>query len=205
MVEPDRSHLAKVLEANYADLRRRLTLSVGSLDLATEALHEAYLIVMSKMEIVPRKDAVAYLVRVALNYLKKKRKKLKRIDDGERDEEELGKVADKAPSPLQAYLDIEGGLVLADAVRRLPGRRGKIMIAMAFEDRKKEDVAAAFNVTTRTIETELSQAIQECIIALRESGYELSVRGRTVGTHSAHVTRFTNRTQNEVSGNEIID
>ncbi len=200
MVEPDRSHLAKVLVANYADLRRRLALSVGSLELATEALHEAYIIVVSKMEIVPRKDAAAYLIRVATNYLKKKHKKSKRIDDGERDGEVLEKVADKAPSPLQAFLDIEGGLVLADAVRRLPGRRGQIMIAMVFEDRKKEDVAATFKVTTRTVEIELSQAIQDCLIALRESGYELSIRGNTAGRQSMRVTRFTNRKPNEAPG-----
>ncbi|WP_020175935.1 RNA polymerase sigma factor [Methyloferula stellata] len=200
MVEPDRSHLAKVLETNYADLRRRLALSVGSLDLATEALHEAYLIVMSKMEIVPRKDSIAYLIRVAVNHLKKKHKKSKRIDDRERDEEVLEKVADKAPSPLQAFLDIEGSLVLADAVRRLPGRRGKIMVAMAFEDRKKEEVAAAFNVTTRTVESELSHAIQECIRELRESGYDVSLRRSAAGKHAARTTRVTNRKHNEVPG-----
>src|SRR3546814_7537194 len=95
--EPTRALLMRSLLTRYADLKARLSRTLGA-DLASDALHETWLRLESRKEMAPVSNPDAYLYRAALNTANNLRASSNRLLTF-MDVEILMAVADDTPGP----------------------------------------------------------------------------------------------------------
>lgn len=167
--------LRQILVARYDTLIRRLTPRLGSADLASEAIHDAWL----RLEKAPDPDQVrdpsAYILRAAANEAAEVRRRDARratklgLVDSPRDGSESDPVAtiiDEAPDPEQVAIARAEWSILKAAVQDLPERRRQIVLAAWGEDQSYEQIANRHGVSVRTIQIEVKNALEHCAKAL---------------------------------------
>jgi RNA polymerase sigma factor (sigma-70 family) len=156
-----RGALTALLTAGYADLRRRLARRLGTLDGASEVLHETYLRLAGTDGAVPVANPAAYLLRTALNV----------ASDRRRDEEryisavelhDLWRLGDDAIDPetiAAARAEMEQ---FKAALSELPARCRAILIAARVDGLSHQAIADAFGISTRMVQFELRRALEHC-------------------------------------------
>lgn len=160
--------LREALLQGYPDLVRRLTSSLGSREVAQDALHDTFLRVERGGELGPIKRPTAFLIRMALNQAKNRSRSESRIlssSDGRAFLEAL----DEAPGPdriAMARIDIQR---LREALARLPARRRAIFMASWGDGQSRQQIADTFQIAVRTVQHELTLARQHCA---EEMGFE---------------------------------
>jgi RNA polymerase sigma factor (sigma-70 family) len=152
--------LRRVLINDYGGLRRRLARRFGSVEFASEVLHDAWLHIDridQGTSAAAIRNPTAYLYRIALNIAADhKRGDQRRLQRSEVDllcwqaEQELdpARIAE-ARSELRALV------MLLD---ELPARRRSIFIAARLEELPYQAVAERFGVTVRIVEREVKAA-----------------------------------------------
>jgi len=158
MVNASRLVLRRVFLKSYADFLKRLTIQLGSAELASEALQDTFVRLECATIVEPIKRPRAYLFRTAFNIAinrlvaDKRRLTLPEADS-------FLEVADEAPSPdriIEARSEI---VELKRAIAELPDRRRKIFLAVFFDEKSTHQIASRFGVSTRTIQIELKRAL----------------------------------------------
>lgn len=151
--------LRHVLVRDYAKLKLRLMRRFGSVDYATELLHDTYLRVGTVDATAAVSNPEAYLYRVALSVAADNRKDdrrqidkatieaLRRRDDAELDPEHIVAVREEWTALLHALDD-------------LPQRRREIFIAARLDECSHREVADRFGVSVDTVDRELKQALE---------------------------------------------
>jgi RNA polymerase sigma factor (sigma-70 family) len=160
MTNSSRSSLRQLLVAGYAELRRRLVRRLGSEELASEALHEAYL------RLDGRDGALFlrphdYIVRVAVNIAHdKRRSEHRRLSYSEVDA--LYHYADGA---IDAEQDMEARAEFAALVRAfdaLTPRQRAILIGVRVDGTPHAELAKRFGISERMVDKDLRRALEYC-------------------------------------------
>jgi RNA polymerase sigma factor (sigma-70 family) len=158
--------LRDLLLADYVDLDRRLTRRLGSADLASDVLQETYLRLEGARKIGPVRSPKAYLFNIALNIAHDRRRAEKRrltVDEIDC----LLDIPDDRPDAARQIEDRSEVDQLRRAIAELPERRRQVLILSRIEGLPNREIAERLDVTVRTVETDLKQAIEHCAERLR--------------------------------------
>jgi RNA polymerase sigma-70 factor (ECF subfamily) len=153
--------LRQLLVDRYDDLRRRLTRRLGSVDLASEALHEVYL----RLDRADNPGAVAsptaYLFRAAFNIASDTRR-MESCHARQTTVDGLNDVADRTPGPdgiAEAKVELAA---LVQALLTLSPRQRAILIAARYEEIPRAEIAKRYRISRRLVQLELQRALEAC-------------------------------------------
>ncbi len=155
-----RETLRALLAAGYADLRRRLARRLGSVDAASEALHDTYLRLERLNCSVPIANPQAYLMRMVLNVAfdrEQNERKLSSLEIADLWRFADGVLDAETITAARSELDL-----LKSAMSELPPRCQAIMLAARIEELPHDEIAARFGISTRMVHFELRRALEHC-------------------------------------------
>jgi RNA polymerase sigma factor (sigma-70 family) len=153
--------LRRVLVDEYGGLKRRLARRFGSVDFASEVLHEAW-VRLDRIGEGPSAgvhNPAAYLYRIALNIAADH----KRADQRWLDRSEIELLCWQAEQELDPARIAEARSELAalvHALDELPARRRAIFVAARLEELPHKEVAERLGVTVRIVDRELKAALE---------------------------------------------
>jgi RNA polymerase sigma factor (sigma-70 family) len=153
--------LRRSLVDGYNQLRRRLAQRLGSATLASEALHETWLALGQGGELDKVADADAYVYRAALNAAGALRKREDR-HAGHADVDELPEIADDAPLADRIVVSRDEVERMMEALRELPQRQREAFLECYSGETMPEVLAERWQVSVRTIQTDIRSAILHC-------------------------------------------
>jgi RNA polymerase sigma-70 factor, ECF subfamily len=157
--EQNTKSLRQALSSDYEGLIKRLSRCLGSSDLAREALHETFLRVDRVSEAVTVHSPADYLVRVAINVARDRRKSDRRLL-GTSEIAAIMDIPDDNPDPSAVVESrIEVG-ELEKALAQLPPRRREVFVSAHLEHLSHSDIAARFGINVRTVEFDLRYALE---------------------------------------------
>lgn len=158
--------LLDYLVKRYGNLKQRLTRLLGNDDLASDALHDAWLRLNSKDDVGPVQNPGAYLMRMSVNIaVNAVRRQRKVLSDGDIDAL-LEEAADPAPGPAQQAETRSDLQALQHYMDRMPERRRHIVFLVHCEEMEQREVAERLGVSERTVAYELRRA-HDAVAALR--------------------------------------
>jgi len=163
-----RSTLRRSLVLRYAELRDRLAARLGSQDLASEALHETWLRLTDGSELAPIANPDAYLFRAALNSASKLSAAERRVL-GSVEIDALLDVADDAPGPERIAIARSEIAALRKVLAKLSRRQREIFLESYTGDVGHAELAVRYDVSVRTIQSELREALLHVARTLMES------------------------------------
>jgi RNA polymerase sigma-70 factor (ECF subfamily) len=161
MADSSRPFLRQLLVAGYSDIRRRLTRRLGSEELASEALHEAFLRLDGAREAAVLHRPGDYIFRVALNIARDH----KRSDNRRLSYSEVEALYHLADSASDAEREIEARSELAAlgrAFEALTARQREIVIAVRVDGTPHAELAKRFGISERMVDKELRRALENC-------------------------------------------
>lgn len=157
--------LRNLLTRSYDDLVRRLSVRLGSSELAREALQDTYLRLDRPLP-GPLRNPAAYLFRMALNAGRNRRAADARyLSAGE--VEALAYIPDEAPLPSAVVESRQELKLLTAALDELPLRRREIALAAWARALSHKEIAAEFGISVRTVQTEIKNAMEHCARRLK--------------------------------------
>lgn len=157
--------LQELLALQYDDLKRRLVMRLGNVDLAADALQDTWLRLQGRHAVGAIASPGAYLFRMAFNAaIDRRRAESRRLSAAE--VEDLLELADAGPGPAEAT-EVRSDLeALARAMEELPERRRNILLAARVEGLTQPEVARRFGISLRLVELELQRAQEYCAARL---------------------------------------
>jgi RNA polymerase sigma factor (sigma-70 family) len=160
--------LRRTLFVRYDEIRIRLAHSLGSKELADDALHETYLRLHRSDAIGVIQQPESYIFRIALNVATdKRREERRRASQAEvlasiRPQDEALDLSRE----LEARSEVEA---LKRALAELPPRRRAILIAARVDGLSHEVIAGRFNISRTMVQKELRRAVSHCVERLGKS------------------------------------
>ncbi|MDA7415181.1 RNA polymerase sigma factor [Xenophilus arseniciresistens] len=151
--------LRSFLVQSYDQLKQRLALRLGNVELAEDALHETWLKLERSEAIAgPVAKPQAYLLRMAVNLAIDVRRAQSQVLQSDDIDALMNELPDPAPGPAEvaearSQLEALDGLLL-----RLPPRRRQILLLVRVEGWSQRDVAERLGIPVRTVEYELRAA-----------------------------------------------
>ncbi|MTD92736.1 sigma-70 family RNA polymerase sigma factor [Hyphomicrobium sp. xq] len=160
-----RGALRALLEAGYADLKRRLARRLGSVDAASEVLHDTYLRLERFDGAIPIANPHAYLLRMVLNVAADRQRADKRLLSAV-EVDELWRLSEdvldaEAITAARSELD-----EFAIALQELPPRCQAILLAARVEELPHDVIAERFGISNRMVQFELRRALEHCAARL---------------------------------------
>jgi RNA polymerase sigma-70 factor, ECF subfamily len=175
MIETGRNLLRQLLAVRYDDLRRQLVRRFGSPDLATEVLHETWLRLDGTAELGTVHKPQSYLYRIILNVAADRRRaETKWASRAEL--EALQHADDDLLDPERIVAARSEVRALERVLAELPPLRRAIFIAATVEELPYRMIGARFGVSLRTVEREMSRALDHCSKRLNKKRFNLAVR-----------------------------
>ena len=156
--------LRSLLVNEYGSIRTRLARQFGSLDFASEVMHELYLRLEVADKAVSLRNPMAYLFRMAFNIAADRRRaeiranrpltgiEIDALMAQDNDLLDLSRIA-------EAREDIE---FLSQALEELTPRQRDILLAVRLEKTSHRVLAKRFDISERTVERELKFALEYC-------------------------------------------
>jgi len=161
--------LRDFLVRRYDDLKRRLTLHLGSADLAGEALQETWLRLESSKEgSEPVQYPLSYLMRMATNAALDRMRSEKRFLSGEEVEQVLSDLSDPAAGPARTFEARSEAERLAAIIQQMPSRRRNILILIRVDEMPRQEVADRLGVSLSLVDRELKRAHEHVIQHMNE-------------------------------------
>ncbi|MDE1172638.1 MAG: RNA polymerase sigma factor [Parvibaculaceae bacterium] len=161
MANSNRLSLRQILVEGYYDMRRRLTRRLGSVELASEVLHEAWLRLDDARDAALLLRPNDYIFRVALNIASDRR----RTDNRRLSYSEVESLYHFADTVLHADREIEARSEVAALGRAFEGltqRQQAILIAVRVEGTPHAELARRFGISERMIDKDLRRALEHC-------------------------------------------
>ncbi|MEW6435558.1 MAG: RNA polymerase sigma factor [Pseudomonadota bacterium] len=157
--------LRQFLILDYDELKSRLTRRLGSIELASDVLHETYLRLGGAGPAEPVRSPKLYVLRAATNIALKRLRRESRFVSLTDAKSALG-ITDDAPDPakvVEARLEIE---VLRQALKDLTPRQREILLSSRLDNVPLRDIAARLGISQRMVEIELRRALAFCALRL---------------------------------------
>ncbi|MBO9356992.1 sigma-70 family RNA polymerase sigma factor [Bordetella petrii] len=153
--------LQRLFKDRYDTLKTQLTRRLGSAELASDALHDAYLRLTSRNDLDQILHTQSYVLNTAVNgAIDRMRRDARLLSESEIDA--LYDYADPAAGPAeqaQARLDLEHMMQALDA---LPSRQCDILYSARIEGATLEELAKRWGISTRMVSRELQAAHEFC-------------------------------------------
>ncbi|MBN8752877.1 MULTISPECIES: RNA polymerase sigma factor [Variovorax] len=167
MADRSRAALSAFVTSHYVQLVRRLTRHLGCPDLASDALHDAWLRLadIDSFHLVGNPDA--YVYRAACNAALDRLRSARLRQHAHEADAELARVADHAPGPhhiAEARSDV---MAVDRAMRHLPHRHRSILVGLRVHEMSRQEVAIRQGLSLRRVDTVLDQALAYCAGHLR--------------------------------------
>lgn len=157
----------KLFVEGYRDIRDRLSRRLGSSDLASDALHDAWLRLANVDRIETLQSPQHYLFRVALNAAEDRRRKERRHRSAA-DLDALLEIPDEAPTP-EAVVLAKSDLAAVEAVlAQFSARRRAIFLAARLHNIPRQVIADRLGVSRRLVAKELLAAHTAFVARFRE-------------------------------------
>jgi RNA polymerase sigma-70 factor (ECF subfamily) len=161
MSDSSRELLRRIFLLGYDDLKVRLTRRLGSVELAGDALHDAWLRLEHATPIGPVVRPRPYILRIAYNIALKRLRGQGDMVTLEDVREELNLV-DDAPTPVR-IMEARAELnLLLQAAEELTPRRRDILFAARLDGEPVRAIALRFGISERVVARELRSAILYC-------------------------------------------
>lgn len=158
------SALRELLSHRYDDLKRRLTWKLGSVELASDALHDTWLHLENRKEDgAPVVNPLAYLVRIAMNLALDDIQRERRFMCSDEIDALMDDIVDPEPGPMQVVGARGEIALLSSLIENMPHRRRAIFLAIRVEGLSHQEVAERFGVSHRLIGLELKRAHEYCM------------------------------------------
>jgi RNA polymerase sigma-70 factor (sigma-E family) len=166
----DRSHrderIGDLFEIHYPGLCRLAYLIVGNTREAEEIVMDAFVRTFSSWHRIRDLDrSDAYLRRAVVN-LSRSRKRRRR------GEERSNAAAFRAPTWTQ-QADVEGDMVVWEAVKQLPYRQRAAVVLRYYEDLTEADIARLLRCSVGTVKSQLAKARTRLSQYLGEEGADV--------------------------------
>lgn len=154
--------LRQLLIAHYDELKAKLTLRLGSSELAGDAVQDTWLR-LHHAESVGRVTSPAnYLFRIALNIARDRLVSERRYLTSVQVDQMLD-VADETPSP-SSIAETRSELQLVEKlISELPSRQREILVAARLDGLPRREIAARLGISLSLVEKELKQAHEYCL------------------------------------------
>jgi RNA polymerase sigma-70 factor (ECF subfamily) len=156
-----RGALRALLMSKYDELRRVLARRLGSLDVASDVLHETYLRLERFDGLAPVANPQAYLFRMALNVASDHQHAHSRmltaveIDD-------LWRLGDDVIDPETIAVARSEFALFHAVLKELSPRCQAILLAARVDELSHEEIAQRFGISTRMVQLELRHALAHC-------------------------------------------
>jgi RNA polymerase sigma factor (sigma-70 family) len=165
MSNSGRDALRRFFVVGYDELRARLTRRLGSVELASDALHETWLRIESAAPAGTVLSPKNYLLQMASNVA------LKRLSAENRfvtltDAKIAAGLVDGAPDPERAAIARSELEALASALAELTPRRRDILLASRLKAIPLWAIAERLGISQRLVEIELKHALAHCALRL---------------------------------------
>jgi RNA polymerase sigma factor (sigma-70 family) len=143
----------------YEELKRRLTLQLGSADLAGDALQDTWLRLEGGAEsAAPVQYPLSYLMRMATNAALDRLRAEGRFLGGAEVEQIFDSLSDPAPGPAQTAEARSEAQRLAVVLDEMPPRRRRILILIRVDEMPRQEVARRLGVSVSLVDRELRRA-----------------------------------------------
>jgi len=162
--------LRQTLVQRYDELKLRLALSLGSRELADDALHEAYLRLHRCDATAAIQQPESYILKVALNIASDQRRSDRRRASQAEVLAVVGVAGDRArdlSQEIEARSEVE---LLKRALAELTPRRRAILIAARLDGMPHDAIAKRFGISRTMVQKELRRAVVDCARALGRAG-----------------------------------
>jgi RNA polymerase sigma factor (sigma-70 family) len=154
--------LRQLMVDRYDELKTRLTERLGSAELASDALQDAWLRLARAEAVGTIRAPSSYLFRVlvntALNRRRAERRHLNTLEI-----EALLDLADEAPGPAEVTEARSDLRVLETIMAELPPRQREILLAARLDGMPHKEIARRLGISLRLVEKELKQAQEYCL------------------------------------------
>lgn len=152
----------------YDDLKRRLTIQLGSADRAGDALQDTWLRLESGGDArQPIEYPLSYLMRMATNAALDRLRSEGRFLSGTEVDAVFDSLADPAPGPAQTAEARSEARRLADVIDEMPPRRRRILILIRVDEMPRQEVAAHLGVSVSLVDRELRRAHEHVLERMR--------------------------------------
>lgn len=159
--------LRQLLLTSYDEIKARLTLRLGSSDLAGDAVQDAWLRLHHVGTVDRIRNPANYLFRVALNIARDRRMSERRhLSSTEIDQ--LINMADANPGP-EAVIEARSELQLVEKLlAELPPRQRDILVAARLDGLPRREIADRLGISLSLVEKELKLAHEYCLTRRNE-------------------------------------
>jgi RNA polymerase sigma-70 factor (ECF subfamily) len=153
--------LRQVFLLGYDDLKTRLTQRLGSAELASDALQDAWLRLENVTLTGPVQRPWPYVLRIAYNIALKRLRREREIVtlDDARAALSLVDDAPNAARVVEARLEL---MQLRHAVEELTRRQREILFASRLDGVPLQELAGRYGISQRMVERELKRAVLHC-------------------------------------------
>lgn len=129
------------------------------MDLAREALHEAFVRMDRVSDAVSIQSAASYVFRMAINVAMDRRRRDRRLL-GTAEIDAILDVADDAPDVFSIVAARHEFDAFGEALQELSERRREVFIAVHVDNLSHQEIARRLGVTTRTVAFDLQHAME---------------------------------------------
>jgi RNA polymerase sigma-70 factor, ECF subfamily len=161
MTESGRELLRRVFLLGYDDLKLRLTRRLGSVELASDALQDAWIRLERASSIGPVLSPRPYILRIAYNIALKRLRRERDMVTLEEAREALDFV-DATPDPAKVTEARAELILLRQAAEELTPRQRDILFSVRLDGVPVREIALRHGISERLVALELKRAVLRC-------------------------------------------
>lgn len=161
------TELRRVFAERYDVLKQRLAYRLGSHELASDVLHDAYVKLAGRTEDESVRSPQSYVMRTAMNLAIDRIRSERRLLVGEEIEQLLA-PDEQVPDPANGVIARVDLQAVARILESLPARRRQIFYAARVEGVPQRELARQYGISLRLVELEIRRAYDFCVEQMKE-------------------------------------
>jgi len=160
--------LRELMTRSYGELKRKLTLQLGSADLAGDALQDTWVRLETHQEAPEQiQHPLSYLMRMATNSALDKIRSERRFLNGEEVEQIFANLCDPAPGPDRTIEARSESERLMEIMAGMPVRQRQILTLIRVDEMPRQEVAEHLGVSLSLVDRELKRAHEYIVEKMR--------------------------------------
>uniref|UniRef100_Q07KX7 RNA polymerase, sigma-24 subunit, ECF subfamily n=1 Tax=Rhodopseudomonas palustris (strain BisA53) TaxID=316055 RepID=Q07KX7_RHOP5 len=163
MTDSSMAQIRRVLLDRYDEIKRRLTLRLGSSDLAGDALQDTWLRINHIDTVGVVNNPGNYIFGVAMNAARDRMRNANSRHLNAAEIDSLLEIADDAPAPAHV-VEMKSELRMLETIlQELPARQRDILLAARLDQTPRREIARRMGISLRLVEKELQRAQEYCL------------------------------------------